>query len=343
MAVDAVKNLAYGLVSTAPSPDTTGTSMTLQTGQGANFPTAPFDASCWPANTMPTYSTCEIVRVTGVAGDTITMTRAQYGTTAQPVAAGYQFAQTFTANLIQELINAANLVAEISDGFTAAGQFLMSSGIGVGGLRGLFNFEEPTANYAGNPFDLIAVDGSGLVVTPSAAPGALSIVSTVIEGQNATVENGAETIFDPFVGSGVNGTSLGLGKRQTALLVADASGRLHVVAKAGPLDSYSQLGITVANEWQTICSFTPTVQTLLCCSVYFLVPTGGASVAAQVTYTQDGSAQTLPIYPTGQGTLAAGPYSSSPVLIDAAASDPVTVQVQSSSTSTLASAVLREA
>ena len=101
--MDALKNFAYSLVATAPSPATSGTSLVVTAGQGSYFPATPFDATIWPAGSQPSNTNAEIVRVTTVSTDTFTITRAQYGTTAQSIAIGYQIAQTVDANLIGQL------------------------------------------------------------------------------------------------------------------------------------------------------------------------------------------------------------------------------------------------
>jgi hypothetical protein len=101
--MDALKNFAYSLVAVAPVPATSGTAITVTTGQGSYFPSAPFDATIWPAGVLPSNTNAEIVRVTNVSTDTLTITRAQYGTTAQSIAVGYQIAQTVDANLLGQL------------------------------------------------------------------------------------------------------------------------------------------------------------------------------------------------------------------------------------------------
>jgi hypothetical protein len=106
--VDAIKNFAYSTVATAPSPATSGTSLVVATGQGSYFPAAPFDATIWPSGTQPSNTNAEIVRVTAVTTDTFTITRAQYGTSAQSITAGYQIAQTVDANLIGQLVPVVN-------------------------------------------------------------------------------------------------------------------------------------------------------------------------------------------------------------------------------------------
>ena len=122
--MDALKNFAYSLVATAPSPATSGTSLVVTAGQGALFPAAPFDATIWPAGAQPLSTNAEIVRVTAVTTDTFTITRAQYGTTAQTITAGYQIAQTVDANLLSQLapLSGATFTGEVvAPDFNATG------------------------------------------------------------------------------------------------------------------------------------------------------------------------------------------------------------------------------
>lgn len=93
---DAVANLAVSSVATAPSPATTGVSLVVAAGEGSRFPAVPFNATVCPANTLPTPANAEIVRVTTIAGDTLTITRAQEGTTARSILVGDLIAATIT-------------------------------------------------------------------------------------------------------------------------------------------------------------------------------------------------------------------------------------------------------
>lgn len=89
MAFDAHANFAYSTVATAPSPATSGTSLVVQTGDGANFPATPFNATIRVASaSYPTSSQREIVRVTNISSDTLTITRAQEGTSARSIVIG---------------------------------------------------------------------------------------------------------------------------------------------------------------------------------------------------------------------------------------------------------------
>lgn len=107
MAFDAHANLANSLVAVAPSPDTSGTSLEVSPGQGTLFPAAPFNCIVCPANTLPTQANAEIVRVTAVVGDAFTIIRAQEGTSAKNIAAGYYIANAITVKTLTDVEAAA--------------------------------------------------------------------------------------------------------------------------------------------------------------------------------------------------------------------------------------------
>ena len=100
---DAHKNFAYSTVLVAPSPATSGTSLTVFTGQGALFPAPPFNCVVWPTGTNPLASNAEIVRVTAVAGDVFTITRTQESTTARTVLIGDNIAASVTAKTLEDV------------------------------------------------------------------------------------------------------------------------------------------------------------------------------------------------------------------------------------------------
>ncbi len=103
MAFDNHKNLAYSTVATAPSPATSGTSLVIQTGDGAIFPAAPFNVTIWPAGAAPLITNAEIARVTAKSTDTLTITRAQEGTSARTVIVGDQIAASITVKTITDI------------------------------------------------------------------------------------------------------------------------------------------------------------------------------------------------------------------------------------------------
>lgn len=105
---DAHKNLAISAVATAPSPATSGTSLVVTTGQGTRFPAVPFNATIWPTATQPDPSNAEVVRVTAVATDTLTIVRAQEGTSARTVVVTDQIAAGITAKTSTDIETALN-------------------------------------------------------------------------------------------------------------------------------------------------------------------------------------------------------------------------------------------
>lgn len=109
--MDAHKNFSYSLVATAPSPASSGTSLVVTAGQGALFPTPPFNATIWETAANPISTNAEIVRVTGISTDTLTIIRAQEGSAARTVVVGDQIAATITALTLQDV--ESPLIAQI--------------------------------------------------------------------------------------------------------------------------------------------------------------------------------------------------------------------------------------
>jgi len=108
MSFDNHRNFASSTVAVAPSPATSGTSVTVAVGDGAKFPAAPFNATIWPAGQQPTSSNAEIVRVTAKSTDTFTITRTQESTSARSIVSGDQIAATITAKTITDVESAAS-------------------------------------------------------------------------------------------------------------------------------------------------------------------------------------------------------------------------------------------
>jgi hypothetical protein len=110
---DAHKNFAYSAVTVAPSPAASGTSLTV--ADGSVFPAVPFNATVWPTGTSPLNSNAEIVRVTNIAGNVLTITRTQEGTSARTILITDQIAAPITAKTLTD----AELT--ISDGTNTQG------------------------------------------------------------------------------------------------------------------------------------------------------------------------------------------------------------------------------
>ncbi len=103
---DGKSNFGYGTVYTAPSPAASGTSLVLNSGQGALFPDpaiAQYNVTIWPISTQPTSTNAEIVRVTAKSTDTLTITRTQESTSARTIVVGDQVALTITKKNVTDI------------------------------------------------------------------------------------------------------------------------------------------------------------------------------------------------------------------------------------------------
>lgn len=103
MAFDAHKNFAGSTVAVAPSPPSSGTSLTVASGEGARYPAVPFNATVCLSGTVPTPANAEIVRVTARAGDVLTIVRAQEQSTARMILVGDVIAATITAQTLTDV------------------------------------------------------------------------------------------------------------------------------------------------------------------------------------------------------------------------------------------------
>jgi len=170
MKVDAHKNFAYSTVATAPSPAASGTSLVLAAGDGAKFPTPPFNATVWPVGSMPLVANAEIVRCTALSTDTLTIARAQESSAARTVIVGDQIAATITAKTLQD---AENLVY---DGDFSAGPTYQDGEIVV--YNGIaYLCVQPTTNAPS------AWPGGPTLAPPQMATYGTSLPSSPIDGQ----------------------------------------------------------------------------------------------------------------------------------------------------------------
>lgn len=149
MSYDAHANFALAAVTTAPIPAASGTSLFVSAAQAALFPAAPFNATTWPNGVQPLASNAEIVRVTTVNGGTgeLTIVRAQEGTTAKVIAAGWQIANTITAKVIEDIEAIAAPGPQGAQGLQGA--------TGAQGLQGTTGLQGPqgdagTQGFQGN-------------------------------------------------------------------------------------------------------------------------------------------------------------------------------------------------
>lgn len=127
-----LKNFAVATVATPPSPATTGTSLVLSSGLGARMPATPFQATISPApsgsDPYPTPSNSEIVTVSLVSTDTLTIVRAQEGSTARTVVAGDLVIASVTVDVLEDIgSGSVTKVAQTAHGL-AVGDVIKRSG-----------------------------------------------------------------------------------------------------------------------------------------------------------------------------------------------------------------------
>lgn len=96
-------NFGYSTVATAPAPPSSGTTVVLAAGGGALMPATPFNATVWPLGAQPLSNNAEIVRVTNVSVDTLTISRTQESSSARAILVGDQFAATITKKTITDI------------------------------------------------------------------------------------------------------------------------------------------------------------------------------------------------------------------------------------------------
>lgn len=88
------KNFAYSTVLTAPSPPISGTSLGVQVGDGANFPSVGW-VVIWPTAAQPLVTNAEVCFFIAT-GDTFALIRAGQGSTARTIQVGDQISAPLT-------------------------------------------------------------------------------------------------------------------------------------------------------------------------------------------------------------------------------------------------------
>ncbi len=159
----ALKNFTVSTVATAPSPSTSGTSLTVEAGQGTLFAIGP--AIVWPPGVEPLSTNAEIVDVTAIVTDTLTITRAQEGTTAQAIAVGWQIEQGVTAGVLAGFASASVITAGSIGGATAVPEITYNAAGQITGVASVAPDDTSkiplsTVTAAG---DLIVGSGAGSV------------------------------------------------------------------------------------------------------------------------------------------------------------------------------------
>ena len=128
--MDALANFSYGTVLTAPSPATTGTSLTLDSGQGARFPdpavSGAYNIVVKAAGEVPISTNSTICRVTARSGDVLTIVRDQEGSSVRTVVVGDEVYLAVSKKFFDDMENSG------TENFLKNGNFINNSTNGYG-------------------------------------------------------------------------------------------------------------------------------------------------------------------------------------------------------------------
>src|SRR6185436_4857071 len=130
---DLHRNLSFSTVAVAPSPALSGTSLDILPGDVGLFAGAPFNCTIVPTGVQPSSTNAEIARVTGIVGSTLTIVRAQEGTTAIAIAVGDQIAMTVTAKAVQDIEAATSIADSKAESFSLNTSTADSKALSAGG------------------------------------------------------------------------------------------------------------------------------------------------------------------------------------------------------------------
>ena len=150
MAIDNAKNFAKVIVSTGYNAS--ATSIVLNAGNGVFLPTAPFNVTWWNSSDYADPSddpNVEIVRVTNISTDTLTLIRAQESTSASTKNTGgktYKMIAGMTAKVINTDLALSLLINSVA--FSATPQFDCS----LGGIQTIILTANVTSSTAINMY-----------------------------------------------------------------------------------------------------------------------------------------------------------------------------------------------
>lgn len=100
----ATRNFAISSVATPPSPATSGGTLVASSGTGGRFYLG--QATIYPFGSTPTPANAEVVTITNITGDTLTITRGQEGSTPRAIVATDVISQGITSSMWDTLWNA---------------------------------------------------------------------------------------------------------------------------------------------------------------------------------------------------------------------------------------------
>lgn len=187
-----MKDFATGIVATAPSPADSGTSLVLQTGEGARMPATPFYATAHPASEFPTLDNAEKIQVTNVSTNTLTIVRAQGDTTAKNIEAGWRISNALFLDNIPDTFD------DLTDGTTnkayTSTEKTKLAGIEV--AADVTDAQNVGSSIHGSSAKTTPVDADTLPLIDSAASNVLKKVTWA--NIKATLKTYFDTLYQPI-------------------------------------------------------------------------------------------------------------------------------------------------
>lgn len=132
---DSHENFSFGVITVAPSPATSGTTLSMSNSDAAKMPnpaTANYNLVVWQKNTQPTSGVSEIIRVTargvadsgGVGNTQFTIVRAQEGSSARVIVIGDWAGNNITKKWVTDIENAINQKTVVTVGTNAGADYV---------------------------------------------------------------------------------------------------------------------------------------------------------------------------------------------------------------------------
>jgi hypothetical protein len=291
MAFDARKNFAISTVATAPIPATSGVTVIVATEQGELFPAAPFNAVIWPIGTNPSSTNAEVVRVTVKVTDTLTVTRAQEGSSARTVIVGDQIMAGLTDKTLADIESGIPVKAAGTDldALTDDAEFITSKAVHDG-----HNVPHAAVDTSGK---VLVSNGTDWVASTPTFPNASATTRKIIvsDGTNWTASTEtypiATTSGNTLISDGTNWTSAKVANANLSTTAGDVggawlawtptlSGRLND-AKWTKACKYTQIGKTIYFRLYLV-SNNATPMDGGATDAIFSLPVTSVSIAAQV-------------------------------------------------------------
>jgi len=242
--MDAHKNFAYTTVLVAPVPATSGTSLTVQVGRGPSFPATPFNAVVCVAGALPVNTNSEIVRVTNIAGDVLTIVRAQEGTVARTILIGDQIFAAITLKTLTDIEDAISSFSVPSLSALSEAVSVLSQGLSV----------ETAARVAGDNAlsQAVSVLSQALsveVAARTAGDNTLSQAVSVLSADHLSLKNRVSAISTDLASTQtrVDGISANLTSTQTRLDAVSGLVSTTASALSARIDTQSQ-AISVVSQ-----------------------------------------------------------------------------------------------